>query len=102
MWLPCNSRFIYLIAAAEVSDVGTSASPSDTCFFGCPLGIEEWFHSHGIQAAALHQVDDCEAVVCSSLHVSDPEVKPLCVFCSVHVRAQGELILIKTPTREEK
>lgn len=97
-----NRKFLYLTVATEVSDVGTSASPSNTLFFGSPLRIEERSHSLRIQAAALHQVDDCEAVGRSSLHVPNPEVKPLRVLPGVHVRTQGELILVQTPDREGK
>lgn len=87
---------MYLTAAAEVSDVGTAAPPSNALFFGGPLGIEERSHSLRIQAAALHQVDDCEAVGGSCLHVADPEVKPLRVLPRVHVGAQAELVLVQT------
>lgn len=70
--------------------------PSNTFLLGSPLRVEEWSHPLRIQAAALHQVDDGEAVGHSSLHVPDPEVKPLCVLSGVHVCAQGELIVIDT------
>lgn len=89
--------FIYLFAVAVISNIGASALPSNTSFFGSSLRIEEGSHTLRVQAVALHQVDDCEAVVHSSLHVPDPEVKPLRVFFSVHVRAQSELILMDAP-----
>lgn len=97
-----NRKFIYLAEAAEVSDVGTSAPPSNPLFFGGPLRIEQRSHSLRIQAAALHQVDDCEAVAGSSLHVADPEVKPLRVLPGVHVSTQRELVLVRTPDRGGK
>lgn len=53
-----------------------------------------------VQAAALHQVDDTEAVCHSSLHVPDPEIKPLRVLSGVHVCAQGKLVVIVTPEQE--
>lgn len=90
------ARSSNLTAAAEVSDVGTGAPPSNALFFGGPLGVEERSHPLRIQAAALHQVDDCEAVGRSCLHVPDPEVKPLRVLPRVHVSAQAELILVRT------
>lgn len=90
-------KSIHLIAVAVVSDIGAGALPSNTFLRGSPLRIEEGSHTLRIQAAALHQVDDREAVGHSSLRVPDPEVKPLRVLCGVHVCAQGELILIDTP-----
>lgn len=71
--------------------------PSNTSLLGSPLRIEEGSHTLRIQAAALHQVDDGEAVGHSGLHVSDPEVKPLRVLFGVHVCAQAELVLKDTP-----
>lgn len=95
-----NGEFFYLTAAAEVSDVGTGAPPSDALFSGGPLGVEERSHPLRIQAAALHQVGDGEAVGGSSLHVPDPEVEPLRVLPGVHVSTQGQLILVYAPERE--
>lgn len=86
-----------LIAVAVVSDIGASTLPSNIFLLGSPLRIEERSHALRIQAAAFHQVNDREAVGHSSLHVPDPEVKPLCVLFGVHVRTQGELIFIDTP-----
>lgn len=85
-----------LTAAAEVSDVGTGVPPPNALFLGGPLGVEERSHPLRIQAAALHQVDDCEAVGRSCLHVPDPEIEPLRVLPRVHVSAQAELILVRT------
>lgn len=86
-----------LIAVAVVSDVGAGVLPSNAFFLSSSLRIEEGSHTLRIQAAALHQVDDSEAVGHSSLHVPDPEVKPLRVFFGVQVCAQGEFVLIDTP-----
>lgn len=86
-----------LIAAAVVSDVGAGAPPSNAFSLSSSLRIEEGSHTLRIQAAALHQVDDGEAVGCSGLHVPDPEVKPLRVFFGVQVSAQCEFILVNTP-----
>ena len=87
-------QITHLTEVAKVFDVGAGALPSDTFLHGLPLRIEEWFHALRIQTAALHEVDDSEAVGHSSLHVPDPEVKPLRVLFGVHVCAQGELIVV--------
>lgn len=90
-------KFTYLIAVTIVFYIAAGALPSNTFLLGSPLRVEKWSHTLRIQAAALHQVDDSEAVGHSSLHVPDPEVKPLRVLSGVHVCAQGELIVIDTP-----
>lgn len=89
-------KFAHLIAVAVVSDIGAGALPSNTFLVG-PLRVEEWSHTVRVQTVALHQVDDREAVGHCSLHVPDPEVKPLRVLSGVHVCAQGQLIVIDTP-----
>ena len=87
----------YLTAVPIISDVGARALPSNTILFSGPLRVQEWSHALRVQAAALHQVDDSEAVSHSSLHVPHSEVKPLCVLHGVQVRTQSELIVIDTP-----
>lgn len=94
-------KFTYLIAVTVISDVGAGALPSNTFLVGSPLRVQEWSHALTIQAAALHQVGDGEAVGHSSLHVPDPEVKPLRVLFGVHVCAQGEVIVIYTPEQKK-
>lgn len=89
-------RATYLIVVAVVFDIGAGSLPSNTFLIGSLLRIEERSHPLRIQAAALHQVDDSKAVGHSSLHVPDPEVKPLRVLSRVQVCAQSELIVIDT------
>lgn len=88
-----------LIAVTKVFDIGAGAFPSNTFLFGRPLRVEERSHTQRIQAAALHQVDDGEAVGDSGLHVPDPEVEPLRVLSGVHVCAQGEFIIMDAPAQ---
>ncbi len=90
-------KFTYLIAVTVVSDIGAGALPPSTFVPGSPLRIEKWSHAVRVEAAALHQVDDSEAVGHSRPHVPDSKVKPLCVLFGVHVCAQGELIVTYTP-----
>ena len=87
-------RATYLIVVAVVSDIGAGSLPSNTFLLGSPLRVEEWSHPLRIKAAALHQVDDSEAVGHSSLHVPDPEVEPLRVLVGVRVCAQSELVVV--------
>ena len=87
----------HLSVVAVVFDVGADAMPAHPLLLGGPLGVEQGPHPQGVQAAALHQVHNGEAVGESGLHAPDPEVKPLGVLPGVHVRAQAELIIISTP-----
>lgn len=91
------TKFTYLIAVTVVFDIRTDAVPSYIFLLSSPLRVQEWSHTLRIQAAALHQVDNSEAIGHSSFHVSYSEVEPLCVLSCVHVCAQGELIFIDTP-----
>lgn len=90
-------KFTYLIAVSIVSDIGTSAVPPSIFVLGSPLRVEEWFHAMRIQAAALYQIDDSEAIGHPSLHIPDSEVKPLHVLPCIQVTAHAELIVIHTP-----
>lgn len=73
--------------------------PSNTFLCCVPLRVEQWFHALRVEAPALHHVDDSEAISHPGRHVPDPEVKPLRILFGVHVRAQGELIVVNAPER---
>lgn len=71
--------------------------PTNSIFLSRPLGVQERPHAEGIQTARLHQVGYGEAVNHFSLHVPQPEVKPLRVLLSVHVCTQRELVVEGAP-----